>query len=182
MWPWWKRRKDWAWYSAVLATFLEEAAGLQVFPLSREVKRDALEVLLRRLRTWSMFIINHEHRIQLAGPCSVCSKWLFSQQLTNDVGVDLHLSVLLRQLEGLIVAARQNQEVNGWAVVLQRQEKPAEQTCFNFKDCGRGGQLQKRPCCTFLEIIHKARLTTCPVLNQRSVNHFGPLCCKQTDF
>lgn len=32
---------------------------------------------------------------------------------TNDVCVDLHLSVLLCQLEGFIVALGQNQEVDG---------------------------------------------------------------------
>lgn len=37
----------------------------------------------------------------------------FTEELTNDVCVDLHLSVLLCQLESLIVATRQNQEVNG---------------------------------------------------------------------
>lgn len=44
-------------YSGVLATFLKEAAGLQVLPLSREVKRDALVVLLRGLGTWTTFVI-----------------------------------------------------------------------------------------------------------------------------
>lgn len=33
--------------------------------------------------------------------------------LTDDVCIDLHLAVLLRQLEGLVVALRQNQEVDG---------------------------------------------------------------------
>lgn len=34
-------------------------------------------------------------------------------RLTDDVCVDLHLSVLLRQLERFIVALRQHQEVDG---------------------------------------------------------------------
>lgn len=33
--------------------------------------------------------------------------------LTDDVGIDLHLPVLLRQLESFIVALRQHQEVDG---------------------------------------------------------------------
>lgn len=45
-------------------------------------------------------------------------------RLTDDVCVDLHLSVLLRQLERFIVALRQHQEVDGWAVVVQQQEEP----------------------------------------------------------
>lgn len=39
-------------YSAVLATLLEELAGLQVFLLSCKVQSNALVVLLRRLWTW----------------------------------------------------------------------------------------------------------------------------------
>lgn len=44
--------------------------------------------------------------------------------LTDDVSIDLHLAVLLRQLESLIIALRQHQEVDGWAVVVQAQEEP----------------------------------------------------------
>lgn len=37
---------------------------------------------------------------------------IFSHRLTNDVCIDLHLSVLLSQLESFIIALRQNQEVD----------------------------------------------------------------------
>lgn len=38
---------------------------------------------------------------------------IHTHRLTNDVCVDLHLSVLLRQLESFIIALGQNQEVDG---------------------------------------------------------------------
>lgn len=51
----------------------------------------------------------------------------FPHRLTDDVCIDLHLSVLLRQLESFIVALRQNQEVDGRAIVVQPQEEPETQ-------------------------------------------------------
>lgn len=36
-----------------------------------------------------------------------------AEGLTNDVSVDVYLAVLLCQLKGLVVAARQHQEVDG---------------------------------------------------------------------
>lgn len=57
---------------------------------------------------------------------------------TDDVGVDLHLSVLLSQLESLIVTVRQNQEVDGRPVVVQAQEEPATQKS-EANGCKEGG-------------------------------------------
>lgn len=93
-------------YSAELATFLKELASLQVFPLSCKVQSDALVVLLRRLRTWTIFI-----NVDLAAARQ--RVMVMNPSLTDDVCVHLHLSVLLSQLERFIVAVGQNQEVNG---------------------------------------------------------------------
>lgn len=53
-------------------------------------------------------------RIQFKARFNVRLQMILStEELTDDVCVDLHLTVLLCQLEGLIVAMRQNQEMNG---------------------------------------------------------------------
>lgn len=44
---------------------------------------------------------------------------------TNDIGVDLHLTVSLGQLEGFVVAVGHHQELNGRGVVVKLLEKPA---------------------------------------------------------
>lgn len=90
--------------------------------LSCKVEGDALVVLLCGFRTWS----THTHNIR--DHSSQREKQKKKKKtctlLTNDVCVDLHLAVLLRQLEGLVVALRQNQEVDGRAVVVQPQKEP----------------------------------------------------------
>lgn len=67
-----KNKKHWGSYSAELATFLKELASLQVFPLSCEVQSDAPVVLLRRLRTWTIFINKQERQHSPGGPSSTC--------------------------------------------------------------------------------------------------------------
>ena len=44
---------------------------------------------------------------------------------TDDFGVGLHVSVLLGELEGLVVAARHHQELDRRAEVVQLLEEPA---------------------------------------------------------
>ena len=48
------------------------------------------------------------------------------ERRTDDFGVGLHVSVLLRQLEGLVVAARHHQELDRRAEIVQLLEEPAE--------------------------------------------------------
>lgn len=62
---------------------------------------------------WPQDLLNIHHQPSASTFKPFESRCVSKYELTDDVCVDLHLSVLLRQLESLIVTVRQNQEVNG---------------------------------------------------------------------
>lgn len=62
------------------------------------------------------------HRVLVDENVNFRLKWRL--RLTDDCSVDLHLPVLLCQMESLLVALGQNQEVDGRAIVVQAQEEP----------------------------------------------------------